>query len=69
MEERTSGNSERRLEMHWGVERRVAWRGGGWSRQGKANLRGTRRGQAKHSLAGYIQEKKVVAEKICSKDG
>ena len=44
-------------------------KGGGRSRKGKAYLRGTRRGQAKHSLVEYIQEKTMVAEKICSKDG
>ena len=38
----------------------------GWSRQGKDELRGTRRDQAKHT---YIQEEMVVAEKIRSKDG
>ena len=26
LEERTSGNSERRLEIHFGAETRVAWR-------------------------------------------
>ena len=44
-------------------------RGQGQSRRGEADRRGTRRGRAKHALVGYIQEKMVMAEKICSKDG
>ena len=43
--------------------------GRGWSRRGEADLRGTRRGWKKHSLVGYIQEKTVMMEKVCSKDG
>ena len=43
--------------------------GGGQSRRGETDLRATRRGWSKHSLVGYIQEKMVVAEKICTKDG
>ena len=35
----------------------------------KADLGGTRRGQTKYYLVGYIQEKMVMAEKVCSKDG
>ena len=42
--------------------------GRGLSRRGEADLRGTRRGQAKPSLVGYIQERTVVAEKICIED-
>ena len=54
-------------------ERRAAQRPEGrpeQKRQGfKAYLRGTKRGQAKNSLVGYIQEKTMVAEKICTEDG
>ena len=42
--------------------------GGGRSRRGEADLRGTRRGWSKHSLVGYIQEKTVVVEKIRTAD-
>ena len=66
LEERTSGKSKRRLEIHFGMERKVALReedGGGKDARHKEGEE-----LLKNLLIDHVQKNIVMAEKIRSED-